>query len=330
MRPTARTLLASSDVPALLVSNLINIRYLTGVSLSAGLLLVQPRRMTLFVDARYSEKAAHAAFEDVTVADSADIQKALRSVPHCGLEADDVTLTRMQRWKRSMKNTKFVQTSGLVEGFRRRKSPDEISRMQRARTIAWEIVRRVPGVLRAGITERQLAWRFEEWSRELGAERLSFDPIVAFGTHSSRPHHAPTTRALKKGHLVQVDLGVVYKGYCSDVSDVFFTAKPTGPQAKAIAAVRDAKERATAAIKPGITATAVDAIARAALAEAGIEAAFTHALGHGVGLEVHEGITLSSRAGTEKLLRHEVVTVEPGVYFPGKFGIRLEDMVFVP
>lgn len=167
------------------------------------------------------------------------------------------------------------------------------------------------------------------WAHELGAEGMAFPSIVAFGKNSSRPHHHPTSQKLKKGDLVQIDIGAKYNNYCSDRSVVFFTKKPTPVQQKAFSAVYEAKEKAKRAVKKGASTQTLDRIARDVLKKYGMEDAFTHSLGHGVGLDIHEGVTLSSRAPDKKLLKGEVITIEPGVYFEGKFGIRLEDMVIV-
>ena len=191
------------------------------------------------------------------------------------------------------------------------------------------MIRRVPRALRAGVTERSVAWKLQEWALELGAEGLSFDPIVAFGTHTSRPHHHPTNRTFSKGHIVQIDVGARYKGYCADQSMVFFTGKPTSLQQRVYDAVLDAKEAAMKAVCAGVETGDLDALAFDVLKEHGFAKYFCHALGHGVGLEVHEGVSLSSSGKSQKLLTNEIVTIEPGVYLPGKFGIRLEEEVIV-
>ncbi|TSC79049.1 MAG: Xaa-Pro dipeptidase [Candidatus Peregrinibacteria bacterium Gr01-1014_25] len=200
--------------------------------------------------------------------------------------------------------------------------------MKRARGLTKELLRRVPSALRVGMTERSLSWRIEQWARELGAERMAFDTIVGFGSHTSMPHHRPTSRTLRKGHLVQIDLGIVYRGYCSDLSEVFFTARPSAMEEKVVGALKEAKKTATRAAVAGAVAADIDQAARRILRSYGLEEAFCHALGHGVGLEVHEGVTISPKS-KDRLLPGEVITIEPGVYFPGKFGMRVEDMVFV-
>lgn len=330
MRPASPgKLLAQAETSNLLVSNLVNIEYLTGVRMSAGLLLVSPRSMTLFADGRYLEGAERLVRPGVTVRSTTTLEKTIGGLRMCGFEEEDVTYGRLRRWKRKFSSTKFVQTEGVVEHFRRSKDEEELRALQRARRVTQELLRRVPAVLRTGVTERAIAWKLEVWARELGAEELSFKPIVAFGTHTSRPHHQPTSRALRRGHVVQVDVGAKVRGYCGDLSEVFFTSKPSPLEQKVYDAVREAKERGEAAIKAGVLSSVPDAAARASLRKAGFEEYFCHSLGHGVGLEVHEGVTLSSQRKGIELLKNEVVTVEPGVYLPGKFGIRLEDMVTV-
>jgi Xaa-Pro aminopeptidase len=313
----------------LLISNLTNIRYLTGLELSAGFLLITQRKYRLFVDQRYREAAEGIALPAATIHDHEDLKNMLLRCRECGFEANDVTVDRLGRWKRIFKNTKFVRTKGVIEEFRRSKDARELRSFRRAQHITHEMLRRVPAVLRKGITERDVAWKLTSWAHELGADGLAFDPIVAFGSHTSSPHHHPTGRKLRKGHIVQIDVGARYRGYCADQSAVFFTRSPTALQKRVLAAVEQAKERATKACRAGVTNRELDRIACAVLKKHGFEDYIAHALGHGVGLEIHEGISLSERAPKKKLLKNEIVTIEPGLYIPGKFGIRLEDEVVI-
>ncbi|MDP6561596.1 MAG: M24 family metallopeptidase, partial [Candidatus Peribacteraceae bacterium] len=142
-------------------------------------------------------------------------------------------------------------------------------------------------------------------------------------------HHHPTSRKLKKGHIVQIDVGAKVNGYCADQSKIFFTAKKTPLQKKVYSALDRAKSESIKAIKPGVTNHKLDQIARSILKKEGLEQYFTHSLGHGVGLDIHEGASLSQKAKKTKLLKNEIITIEPGVYIPGKFGMRLEDEVIV-
>ncbi len=329
MRPrTAGAILDRSPAPALLVTNLTNIRYLTGLPVSAGVLLVAQRKMTLFVDARYHEMASR-AYPGIKVRDVSGLEKAMAGVGECAYEADTVTVLRKAGWKKRFKNTKFVQSIGIIEEFRRTKDEEEERCLRRAHRITRELLRRVPAVIRRPLTEQQLARKLAIWALELGADGLSFEPIVAFGSHTACPHHRPTTRLLKKGHLVQIDVGALVGGYCADMSQVYFTAPPTLVQKNVYATLLEAMNAAMRAAKAGASPRALDRIARDVLKREDIEEYFTHALGHGVGLDVHEGPTLSSKAKDMSLVKGEVLAVEPGVYFPGKFGMRLEDMVYV-
>ena len=330
MRPNnPNEILKLSKMPALLISNLINIRYLTGLQLSAGLLLICPRSITLFVDGRYKEVAEKEVRNGIKIQDIEKIDQVFKKIEKCGFEADHVTVAKLKRWKKQFKNTKFVQTSGVIEAFRRSKGSDELTCFLRAQRITRELMQRIPLALKVPITERGLAWKLLDWAEELGADEHSFDPIVAFGKHSSRPHHKPTDKKLKKSDIVQIDTGVRFKGYCADQSKVFFTGQKTTEQGKVLDAVSAAQSEVIAEILPGVSTHTLDRLARKILKEHGFEKYFTHGLGHGLGLEVHEGVSLSQKVDSKNLLKNEIITIEPGVYLPGKFGIRLEEEIIV-
>lgn len=299
------------------------------MDVSAGLVVVKPKSITLYVDGRYAEAAKKEVNNGILVAALDATTDIFKGIRQCGFEDEDVTVARLAQWKRKSKNTKFVQKRGVIEEFRRSKDANEVKNFRKAQRITHELMARVPSMLKRSITERGLAELLRQWAVELGADELSFDPIVAFGTHTSRPHHKPTSRKLKKGHIVQIDVGARYRGYCADQSEVFFTAKKTPEQKRIYDAVLRAKEESITAVKTGVTNHALDMIARKVLAEEGLEEYFVHSLGHGVGLDIHEGPSLSSRAAKVKLLKSEIVTIEPGVYIPGKFGIRLEEEIIV-
>ncbi|MDD5624069.1 MAG: Xaa-Pro peptidase family protein [Candidatus Peribacteraceae bacterium] len=330
MHPASpRALLRHASAPAFLVTDLTNIRYLTGVELSSGALLVTPSALTLFVDGRYREAAEQHRRRGVVVRSIDRFPVALARAHLCAFEAEGVSVARLKMWKRKYKNTKFVHSQGVVQEFRRAKDPGEVRAFQEAQRITSQLLKRIPSILRPGLTERELAWKLQTWAHALAADHLAFDPIVAFGAHASHPHHHPTPRSLRKGDLVQIDVGARFSGYCADQSAVFFTAEPTELQARVLAAVREAKEAAERAVCVGASTHELDRIARSVLKRHGWEKYFPHSLGHGVGLEIHEGVTLSTKRPEEKLLRNEIITIEPGVYLPGKFGIRLEEEIVV-
>ncbi len=321
--------LKSARVRAFLVSDPTNIRFLTAVEMSAGFALLEAKSITLFVDGRYREAAQKYALRGVRVRDATMLPKTLGRLRTCAVESENISISRMRNLKRKYSNTKFVHTKGIIEEFRRSKDAEELRRFRRAQRITREVIARVPSVLRRPITERELAWKLQTWAMELGADGLAFEPIVAFGSNTSSPHHHPGNLKLRKGHIVQIDFGAKYRGYCADQSAVFFTAKPTKLERRVYDAVRSAQKAAIEAIKVGGTNHELDRIARVVLRREKLEKFFVHALGHGVGLEIHEGPSLSPKADKVKLLPNEIITIEPGVYLPGKFGMRLEEEVIV-
>lgn len=312
-------------VPAFLVTQATNIRYLTGLHASTALLLVTTKSVILFVDSRYTEIAKTRAEKIVTVADPSEIKKFLTGFSAIGFESESVTVARLERFKTQLKNKKFVPLKDLVEGLRRVKDSGELQKITAACALTKKALRRVPKLLRYGMTERDLALELFIYCTKNGAEAMAFETIVGFGENTSKPHHRPTDRRLKKGDIVQIDMGVVIQGYCSDYSRVYFTAAPTDAQKKAYRALKEAKKSAETLLRPGVLNTALDTEARRVLRDAGYEKEFSHSLGHGVGLDIHEGAHLSTKAPPMKILKNEVVTIEPGLYFEGQWGMRLED-----
>lgn len=322
-------LLKSKSLSWLLITNLVNIRYLTGLNLSAGALLIAKNgSILLFVDSRYIE-AAKSVKGGLRVSPITQFDAFIGTIRRCGCESASVTLGDHERWTKKYKNTKFIHTFDLIEGLRRTKSSIEIAAINAACSVTRRVMNRVPSLLAHRMTERELAWRIRERCHAHGADELAFETIVAFGSNTSKPHHHPSDMRLKKRDIIQIDMGVKLDDYCSDMSRVFFVGSPSDEQRRCLRALKGAKKMAESMLHPGITNHALDAAARSVLSRAGIDHAFTHALGHGLGLEIHEGITLSARAPIAKLLKREAVTIEPGVYFPGKWGMRIEDTYVV-
>ena len=330
MRPkNAQSVLQKAKIPALLITNPVNILYLTGVEADPGFVLLHGKKFTLFVSELDRESAERSVRKGITVAHYEELEPTLKKLKRCGFEKNAVSVGRYGIWKRKFKNTKFVQTEGIVEEYRRTKDAEELRKFKKAQRITRQMIKRVPKALKQGMTEKELAWKLESWAHELGADGLSFDAIVGFGTHTSCPHHVPTNRKFIKGHLVQIDVGVRYQGYCADQSRVFVTGELTHQQKRVLKAVQEAKRKATKAVKPGVKGPTLDRIARDVLKKYDLEEYFPHTLGHAIGLEIHEDPRLSMKLKKVKLKKHEIVTIEPGVYIPGKFGMRLEDEIIV-
>lgn len=312
-------------VSAMLISNLTNLRYLTGIQASSGLLLVTKKQSVAFLDSRYSEMASKRAERGLIVEDPSELKTYLSRFRSIGYEPNSVTVARLDRWKKQFTNKKFVQVNDLTEGLRRVKDQQEIKIMKDACCITKKALSHVTSLLRYGMTEKQLSLDLYVFCMKHGAEGMAFETIVGFGENTSKPHHRPTDRRLTKGDVIQVDMGAVVQGYCSDYSRVYFTAAPNDKQKKAYAALKEAKKSAEKILKPGVLNTALDQEARRVLKYYGYDSEFSHSLGHGVGMDIHEGTTLSMKAPPVQLKKNEVITIEPGLYFPGKFGMRLED-----
>ncbi|MCK5015625.1 MAG: aminopeptidase P family protein [Candidatus Peribacteraceae bacterium] len=323
------SILKKANVSNLICTSHINIGYLTGTEGESGMLLITKKGLELYVHDLMRESAENTANENVSIFPISNFVERMKKIKKCGFECKHVSVKEFSLWKKRYKNTKFVQADGIIEEFRRGKSIEEIKKFKKAQSITKDLLSQVPRLLKRGVTESFVAEELRRLAIDAGAEGLSFPPIVAFGTNSSRPHHLPSNRKLKKGMLVQIDVGAKYKGFCADQSRVFWTGKKTSDQAIAYKAVKEAQTEAKKAVKAGVTNHMLFKIACNVLEKYGMREEFIHSLGHGVGLEVHEGINLSDKAPKTKLKAGEIITIEPGVYFEGKFGIRLEEEVIV-
>jgi Xaa-Pro aminopeptidase len=311
----------------LLVSTAANVLYLTGFSSSNAALLVEPDRLRLFSDFRYSDAAR--ALEGVEYLETnrnlyAGLSELLSG--RIGFEADDVTFAQHETLAAG--GLELVPRRRLVETLRAVKEESELNAIRAAAAIASEAFDRFAEERFTGRSERELAWRLNQLFHELGAESPAFETIVAGGANGARPHSRPTDRVLEPGETVVVDAGARAEGYCSDCTRTFATGPlPTRLQ-EAYAACREGQEAGLKGIAAGASGVDADAAARAAIASAGFGEEFGHGLGHGVGLEVHEAPRLS-RESEDTLAAGNVVTVEPGIYLPGLGGIRIEDLVIV-
>lgn len=208
------------------------------------------------------------------------------------------------------------------------KSAEELALMRRAARITDDVYEYILGIVREGVTERELADEILHKTLELGAEGVSFDTIVAFGAGGAEPHHVPTDTPLERGVLVTIDMGSVVGGLCSDFTRTFAFGEVGEEEREIYAIVLEAQKRALAAVADGARCSAVDAVARDYIAERGYGEFYIHGTGHGVGTEIHEPPTLNGKS-EETLAAGQAVTVEPGIYLPGRMGVRIEDMVLV-
>ncbi|MBI4897156.1 MAG: aminopeptidase P family protein [Actinobacteria bacterium] len=328
-----RELIAERELDALLVGNLVNVRYLSGFSGTNGVLLVDLDNAVLLTDFRYTEQAAEQAPECEVLDGKNSPREALAErMPtsgRIGFDDADMRVQAHAAWLEALPDgAEMVASAGLVECLREVKDADEIAAIERAAAITDEIYATLANEGLIGRRECDLAWRIEVLAREFGAEKLSFPPIVAAGSHGALPHAEPRTRAVESGELVVLDLGVIADGYCSDATRTFAAGEPAARAREVYELVLRAQETALAAVRPEQSCSAGDAAAREVIETAGHGERFGHSTGHGVGLEVHELPTLSSRSEA-RLRAGNVVTVEPGIYLPGELGVRIEDLVVV-
>ncbi|MBJ7329038.1 MAG: aminopeptidase P family protein [Solirubrobacteraceae bacterium] len=328
--------LEDAGVDVLFVSNLVNVRWLCGFTGSNAAALVGAGRRVFITDFRYLTQAAdqvgggweHRIAPELLVRAAEELAGAgpLR------LGFDDAHLTVKQHARLAEKlpaDVELVAAGGLVEELRATKDPDEIARIRAAAEVADAAFTEV--ILEGGIvgkTERAIALDLEIAMRRRGAEGVSFAPIIAAGPHGALPHAEPRDVAIPPNTLVVVDWGAQMDGYASDCTRTVATGELDGRDREVYELVLRAQEAALAAVRPGPTGREVDAVARTIIDDAGHSEHFGHGLGHGVGMEVHEGPRLS-KLGETPLEPGHVVTVEPGVYLPGAVGVRIEDLVVV-
>jgi Xaa-Pro aminopeptidase len=327
-------------IDALVVTTLANVRYLTGFTGSAGVLLVTPEAALLTTDGRYRtqsaeqvEAAGAAPAVDIAIGGLAEQRKQaaqfLNAAPQVGLEADNVSWAAQRTWAELLDHATLVPTSNAVEALREIKDAAEIARMERAAAIADAALRQVLPLFGDHVTEEHFALELDTAMRRLGAEGVAFETIVAAGPNSAKPHHRPGPRHIEKGDPVVVDFGAMFEGYRSDMTRTFCVdAEPKGDMAKVFAIVKESQAAGAKAVRPGIAAKEVDDVCRDIIAAAGWADRFEHGTGHGVGLDIHEAPTVS-QLGTAILAPGFVVTVEPGVYLPGQGGVRVEDTLVV-
>ncbi|MDR7400628.1 MAG: Xaa-Pro peptidase family protein [Armatimonadota bacterium] len=308
-----------------------NLRYLTGFTGSTGAALIARREAVLLVDFRYVAQARAEApgWEVVQVPRQASeaLAEAVRSreIRRLGFEPDGLTVRQRDELARALQSVEMVPVDG-VDRLRWVKEPAELDRIRRAVQVADAAFNHILGYLRPGIAERDVALELEFFMRRHGAEREAFGSIVASGPRSALPHGRASEKLLAAGEFVTVDWGAVVDGYHSDCTRTVVLGRATERQREIYDLVLRAQTAALRGLRPGLTGRDADALARQVIADAGHGEHFGHGLGHGVGLAIHEGPSLSPREETV-LEAGMVVTVEPGVYLPGWGGVRIEDLV---
>jgi Xaa-Pro aminopeptidase len=323
-------LLAERELDRMLVTDLTNVRYLTGFTGTNGACVCGPGVRLFLTDFRYTERAEAEVEGWETVTVSADWLKGIaeRLQGRVGFEDDHMSVRLREKLTEKLADgTEMLAAGGRVEELRRVKDDEELAKIAEASKLADEVWRWSLERGLAGRSEREVARAAEARIRELGGDP-SFPAIVAAGPNGALPHAEPGEREIGRGELVVFDMGAQLDGYCSDGTRTFATGEPGEAASAVYEVVREAQAASLEAIKAGVKGEDVDKVARDVIDAAGHGDRFGHGLGHGVGLEVHEAPRLSLRSD-DLLAAGEVVTVEPGVYLPGEVGVRIEDLVVV-
>ena len=324
-----------STVDAALITEDVNRRYFTGMKSSAGTVLVTREKAYLIIDFRYIEKARKTV-HDAEVIMQEKLYEQINAIlskhgaKTLAIESRSVTVSQLNSFRKSI-TAEIDDSDALsiaIDALRIVKTQDEIDKIIKAQRIAEAAFEDVLNFIKPGVTEREVGLHLDYYMLSHGAEALSFDTIAVSGPNASLCHGVPTDRPVKEGEFVLMDYGATYDGYHSDMTRTVCVGRPTEKMEKVYAIVLDAQLKALAAIKPGALGSDIDGIARKVITDAGYGDAFGHSLGHGVGMNIHE--TPNAGPSSKHVFRENmIVTVEPGIYLPDEFGVRIEDFVII-
>jgi Xaa-Pro aminopeptidase len=326
--------LAGADIDAMLITGAHNRRYASGFPGTAGAMLISRRCACFFTDSRYLE-AARAAVRSAqvclvdrenTYAKQIEELCAEFGIETLGFEDGDMPYAEYLSWSEKL-SARLVPASAMLSSLRAAKSEEEIAGMIAAQRVAEQAFLETLPLIRRGAAERDIAAELVCRMLKNGAEDKAFDPIVFSGVRSSQPHGAPTAAKIERG-LVTLDFGALVNGWCSDTTRTVCVGEPTEEERRVYAAVLEAQLAGIAAVRAGVTCSAPHFAAAEVLARYGYGEYFVHGFGHGLGLEVHEAPTISP-GGEGTLTMGAVISAEPGVYLPGRFGVRIEDVLIV-
>ncbi len=326
-----------NKVDAIVVTYLPNIRYLTNFSGSSAYLFVTQEDVHLVTDDRYAEQIGSELYElpNLKTHITRDVwgylveSKMLNEIIHVGFEADKMAYSDAVEIRNRVRPMKFKPITNLVERFTQPKAPEELEFIKTACQIAEQVYEEMLGEIVPGMTEIDIATEIVYRSRKLGSEGEPFDIIVTSGPRASLVHGKPSARKIKKNDIVLIDFGAKINGFGSDITRTFCVGKPTKEQKAIYELVYKAKKAACDAVRPGMNGKILDGVARKIINNAGYEHNFQHSLGHGIGLVAHEKPIITFRMDDQIIPEDSVLAIEPGVYLPEKFGIRVEDNVFV-
>lgn len=329
-----RRQLSVSRLDALVVSHIPHVRYLTGFSGSNGLCIITPRKQYFLTDRRYRDqsKTEVEGFKIIVtkigLIEEVGKLRLLRGISRIGFESVHTSVEAYSKMKGGFAGSRLVPTKSIVESVSAVKDESEIQLILRAIRITEKVFQKLLQMLRPGLAEQEVAAEIGYWHRRFGADEDAFDPIVASGLRGALPHGRASAKKIKRGEMVTLDFGCSFHGYHSDLTRTVAIGRPTTRARKIYQIVLEAQRRAIESVKPGLKASEPDRIARNSIRRRGFGKYFSHSLGHGLGIEIHEQLRLSAQS-KETLRVGNVVTVEPGIYIPGFGGVRIEDDIVV-
>ncbi len=330
-----RELFGQLKIDAILITDKYNMNYFSGYTGGEGYILVTDRSMYIFTDSRYIEQASLESTESIVYdVGNNSYSKLVKSIiDECGIkslgfENLNIGYNPYFQLNKVCTDTNFVPMDNKINVLRCVKSNEEIELIRRAEAVGDKAYSHILDYIIEGVSERDIAVELEYFMKKSGADGLSFDTIVASGSNSSMPHAMVTDKKISAGDFVTMDFGCIYKGYCSDMTRTVALSGCSKEQENIYDIVLEAQEEALSEIKPGIPCNYIDSIARDIISDAGYGEYFGHGLGHGVGLYIHEEPRFSPKCDVI-LEPNMIITVEPGIYLPGKFGVRIEDLVVV-
>lgn len=317
------------NIDGMYITSPVNIRYLTGFDGSFGVVIIIKGEMILVTDKRYFEEAIETC-KDTRVIEVQDHEweHIVSNLKNMVFEADHMTVHRFEKLQQKFHHVNWIPATPIIEDARRRKNAFELTAITQACSIGDTCLEEVVKTIKAGDTEIEIALRLERIAMDKANEKISFPVIVAFEGNAAIPHHKPTQRPLQKGDTILIDYGVSYHGYCSDMSRTFFFQAASSEKRAMYDIVLKAQEIGRNAMQINRRCTDAYTNVHNFFLSQGLDKYFTHSLGHGVGIEIHESPNIS-KTSQEQFIEWETVTCEPGLYLPGKFGIRIEDLGIV-
>jgi len=330
-----RSQMAERSLDAMLVTHLPHIRYMAGFSGSAGMLVVTSDKALFITDFRYQEQIRKELRSNVTgVVDRAPYDYLKREgiiapTMRVGFQEGYLTVSSFENLKKKFRGTKFEPTGSLVSELVTVKTAEEIRHVKKAADIAAKVYAEVLKIVRPGMRETEVAMEISYLGKKFGSEGDAFDIIVASGPRGALPHGRASSRKIKNHELVTLDFGCIHNGFNSDMTRTFAVGTPSAEAQKIYDIVLRSEQMGVRAARPGMTGKELDDVCRDEIVAAGYGEAFGHSTGHGLGIEVHEGPAVSFRGENQVLREGMIVTIEPGIYLPGRCGVRIEDDVAI-